>query len=75
MPTLLVVLVSVPVFMALSTVFHSVYSPDNSSLSQSVLPLLFCLIDPFNYNLFMKVSLSPDVILCDRLGLKQQLIN
>ena len=35
------VLVSVFVFIALSTVFHSIYSPDNSSLSHPVLPALF----------------------------------
>ena len=35
------VLVSVSVFMTLSTVFHSINSPDNSSLSHSVLPVLF----------------------------------
>ena len=35
------VLVSVSVFMALSTVFHSINSLDNSSLSHSVLPVLF----------------------------------
>ena len=35
------VLVSVSVFMALSTVFHSINSPDNSLLSYSVLPGLF----------------------------------
>ena len=35
------VLVSVSVFMALSTVFHSMNSPDNSTLSHSVLPALF----------------------------------
>ena len=34
-------LVSVSVFMALSTVFHSVNSPDNSPLSHSVLLVLF----------------------------------
>ena len=34
------VLVSVSVFMALSTVFHSINSPDNSRLSHSVLPVL-----------------------------------
>ena len=39
------VLVSISVFMALSTVFHSTNSPDNSSFSHSVLPILsFCLI-------------------------------
>ena len=35
------VLVSVSVFMALSTVFHSTNSPDNSPLSHSVLPVSF----------------------------------
>ena len=35
------VLVSISVFMALSTVFHSIDSPDNSPLSHSVLPALF----------------------------------
>ena len=35
------VLVSVSVFMALSTVFHSINSPNHSSLSHSVLPVLF----------------------------------
>ena len=35
------VLVSVSVFMALSTVFHSMNSPDNSPLSPFVLPVLF----------------------------------
>ena len=36
------VLVSISVFMALSTVFHSINSPDNSPLSHSVL-LVLCL--------------------------------
>ena len=35
------VLVSVSVFMALSTVLHSINSSDNTSLSHSVLPVLF----------------------------------
>ena len=35
------VLVSVSVFMAISTVFHSISSPDNPPLSHSVLPVLF----------------------------------
>ena len=35
------VLVSISVFAALSTVFHSINSPDNSLLSRSVLPVLF----------------------------------
>ena len=34
------VLVSISVFMALSTVFHSIISPDNSLFSHSVLPVL-----------------------------------
>ena len=34
------VLVSITVFMALSTVFHSINSPDNSPLSHSVPPVL-----------------------------------
>ena len=34
------VLVSIPVFMALSTVFHYIKSPDNPPLSHSVLPVL-----------------------------------
>ena len=47
------VLVSVSVFMALSTVFHSIHSPDNSPLFHPVL------------SAFMKASLSPEIILCD----------
>ena len=35
------VLVSISVFMALSTVFHSINSPDNSLLSRSGLPVFF----------------------------------
>ena len=35
------VLVSVSVFMALSAVFHSINSPDNSPLPHSLLPVLF----------------------------------
>ena len=36
-------------FMALSTVFHSINSPNNSPLSHSVLPVFFCLIRSSNY--------------------------
>ena len=43
LPTPYSVLVSVSVFVALSTVFHSLNSPDNSPLSHSVLPVLFLL--------------------------------
>ena len=35
------VLVPISVFIALSTVLHSLNSPDNSPLSHSVLPVLF----------------------------------
>ena len=59
------VLVSVSVFMALSTVFHSINSPDNSPLSKSVLPVLFlALLVLSTVYLFVKVSLSPDTIFC-----------
>ena len=43
------VLMSVSVFMALSTVFHSITSPDNSPFSHSVLPVLPLPYGPFNY--------------------------
>ena len=43
------IFVSVSAFVALSTVFHSINSPDNSPLSHSVLLVLLCLIGPFNY--------------------------
>ena len=59
------VLVSVSVFIALSAVFHSINSPDNSPLSYSVLLVLFLPDWSFQLcNLFVKVSLSPDKILC-----------
>ena len=59
------VLVFVSVYMALSTVFHSISSPDNSPFSNSVLPVLFLPYwSFFNYISFMEVSLSPDMILC-----------
>ena len=50
LPTLFCcVLVSVLVFVALSTVFHSINSPDNCPLSHSVLAVFFCLTGPLNY--------------------------
>ena len=59
------VLVSTSVSMALSTVFHSINSPDNSPFSHSVLPgLISALLVLSTIYLFMKVSLSPDVSLC-----------
>ena len=60
------VLVSVSVLMTLSIVFHSINFPDNSPLSHSVLPVLFLSYSSFQLYIyiFMKVSLSPDIILC-----------
>ena len=68
MPTLFFffnsVLVSVSVFMALSTAFHSINSPDNSPLSHSVFPVLFfALLVLSTTYLLMKVFFSPDIIL------------
>ena len=45
------VLVSVSVFMALSTVFHFINSPDNFPLSHSVLPVLVLLYWCFQLSL------------------------
>ena len=58
------VLVSFSVFMALSTAFHSINSPDNSLLSHSVLLVLFLPIGHLTIYLLMNASLSPDIILC-----------
>ena len=70
------VLVSVSVFMALSTIFHSINSPHNCPLSHSVLlSLISALLILSTLYLFMKTSLSTDVILCGWLGLKHQLTN
>ena len=70
------VLVSISIFMALSTVFHSINSLDNSPRSQSVLQgFISALLVLSTMYLFMKVSFSPRIILSDRLGLKSQLTN
>ena len=54
------VLVSVSVFMTLSTVFHSINSPDNSPFSHSVLVVLvLCLIGPLNYISLYESLLQP----------------
>ena len=64
-------LVSISVFMALSIVFHSINSPDNSPLSHSVLPvLLFCLLGPFNYTSLCESLLRPRYNLLWLTGLK-----
>ena len=52
------VLVSVSVFVALSVVFHSINSPNNSPFSHSVLPVFFCLTGSFNYISLYKSLLS-----------------
>ena len=43
------VLVSVSVFIDLSTVFHSINSPDNLGFLTLFFQSYFCLISPFNY--------------------------
>ena len=69
------VLVTVSVFMALSTVFHSLNSPDNSPLSHCFSRLISAVLVLSTTYLFTKVSLSPDIILCGWLGLTHQLTN
>ena len=44
------VLVSVSAFMALSTVFHSINSPDDCLFSPLFFRSYFCFIGPFNYS-------------------------
>ena len=58
------VLASLSVFMALSTVFHSLNSPNNSAFSLCSSGLISALLVLSTIYLFMKVSLSPDIILC-----------
>ena len=67
--------VSVSVFVALSTVFHSINSPDNSPFSHSVLPAFSALFVLSTMCLFMKISFSPDVIPSGCLCSKHQLTN
>ena len=70
------VLVSVSDFMALSTVFHSTSSPQQlSAFSLCSSDVFSALIVLSTIYLFMKVSLSPDIILCGWLGLKYRLTN
>ena len=56
------VLVSISVFMALTTVFHSIKSPDNSLFSDCSSGLISALLVLSTLYLFMKVSFSPDII-------------
>ena len=58
------VLVSVSVFMAISTVFHSINSPDNSAFSLCSSGLISALLALSTIDLFMKVFFSLDIILC-----------
>ena len=58
------VLVFISVFMALSTIFHCINPPDNSLPSHPVLSsLISALLVLSTIHLFMKVFLSPDIIL------------
>ena len=63
LPTSYSVLVTISDFMALSTVFYSINSLDNSPHSHTVLPVLLYL-STIKLYLFIKVSFSPDIILC-----------
>ena len=56
------VLLSVSVFMALSNVFHSINSPENSAFSHFFSGLIFALFVLSTICLFIKVYLSPDII-------------
>ena len=55
--------VSISVFMALSSVFRSINSPDNSPLSHPVLPVFdSALLVLSTIYLSIKISLIPDII-------------
>ena len=70
------ILVSISVLMALSTVFHSINSPDNSPFfSLRYSGLISALLVLSTLCLFIKVSFSPDIIPCGWLGSKHQLTN
>ena len=55
------VLVSVSAFMTLSTVFHSINSPDNAPLSHSVLPLLY--MPYWSFQLYSLKEMSPAALI------------
>ena len=68
------VLVSTSVFMALSTVFHSLNAPTTLCFLTLFFWSYFCHIGPFSrIHLLIKVSLGPDITLCDLTGLKAHL--
>ena len=55
------VLVPVSVFMALSTLFHSINSPNNSSLSHSILLVLILLC--WSFQLYISLWKSPSALM------------
>ena len=55
------VLVSISVFKALSTVFHSMNSPDNSPFSHSVLPVLS--LPYWSFKLYISLWKSPSALI------------
>ena len=55
------VLVSISVFVALSTLFHSINSPDNSPFSHSVLPVLSLLY--WSFQLYISLRKSPSALI------------
>ena len=56
------ILTSISVFMALSTVFQTVSSPDNSPLSRAVLPVLFLPYWSFQLSLYESLRISSLVV-------------
>ena len=65
----------ISVFMALSTVFHSIHSPNNSVFSLCSSARTSALLVHSIIYLCMKVSPSPYIILCAWQGLKHHLTN
>ena len=55
------VLVSISVFLALSTVFHSINSPDNSPFFHSVLAVLS--LPYWSFHLYMSLGKSPSTMM------------
>ena len=58
------VLVPISVFLALSTVFHSINYPENSASSLFSSGFISALLVLLSKYLFRRVSFSPDIILC-----------
>ena len=55
------VLVPVSIFLALSTVFHSIYSPNNSPFSHSVLSVLF--LPHWSLQVYVSLGKSPSALI------------